>query len=99
MLVRTIARDRQARPGSARFARSRRLDAIIGIEDPFHLRFRYSGTAVAHADHGLIPFTLRDNARITAVFHRVVDQIGKAALQSDRNPQDRSVRLTTQSDV
>src|SRR5207248_11114608 len=94
MFARNVARDREPKPCSACLARARRLDAIERVEDVFHLRFGYSRAAVAHANHGLVSFTRRRHARISAVFHCVVDEVGKTSLQSDRNSEYRNARLT-----
>src|SRR5439155_22872036 len=83
----------------ARLARPRRLEAIERVESLFHLRFGYSRSTVAHPNHGLVAFTRRRHARVSAIFKGVVDEVGKAALQGARNGKNRNPRLTIQRDV
>src|SRR5258706_1610768 len=63
VLARNITGDGQPKPGSAGLARARRLEAIERVEDLFHLRSRYAGASVAHANHGLVSLARRRHAR------------------------------------
>ena len=57
------------------------------------------GAPVADANHGLVALLRGGHARVAAVFHGVVDEIGKAALQGDRNGQYGHARLAIECDI
>src|SRR5207248_344923 len=81
MLGRYVASVHQTKSCPSLLPRPLRLDAIERIEVLFHFCFLYAGTAIAHPYHHLAAFPRRRYARISAILHGVVDEVGETALQ------------------